>query len=139
MQNITVTAGYNLISLSGQYSYYRGGMFLVDQSYDGRLALNVSNDPLCVFDYESLLNHTLITRVTSLPTGCQRFFLRAYGEKYLTNETIYFARNYTSIGNNTIVASFNKLNGHLISTNQTILVYGNISIILFVLKFKEAE
>lgn len=124
LQNITVTAGYNLISLSGQYSYYRGGMFLIDQTYDGLLALDVSYDPLCVFDYESKLNNTIVTRIMDY-TGCQRFYFRAYGKKYLTNETIYFTRNYTSIGYLSMVASFNNLNDNLISTNKTLTVYGS--------------
>ena len=101
-------------------------MFLLDQSFGALLTLNFSNDPSCVSDYVPSINYTQIDRMNTYhSSSCERFYFKAYGKKYLTNETIYFTRNYSSSGNFTIVGSFNNLNNIMIDANKMVLVYRN--------------
>ena len=90
-QNIMLSAGYNSINLATPWNYFRGGMFFIDQSFDGRIALEKTNSPTCLSDYVTDLNGTLVRNmnliypITSL---CQLFYFRAFGKKYSTIETI---------------------------------------------------
>lgn len=133
-QNVTLSLGYNRINLSSQFNYFRGGMFLIDQNFGGRIALNLtSSDPTCVSDYYPIYNHSKINSMESLyllPPVCKRFYLKGYGQKYVTNETLNFTRSFFTSGNLTVTASFNNLVNQSVNDSKLVNVYGNCNIVI---------
>ena len=122
-----LSAGYNSINLPTQLNYFRGGMFVIDQTIGGRIALEKPNDPTCLSDFVTDDNYTLIQNMDLIyPTtsSCQRFYFRAYGKKYATNETISFTRNYSHSAIFPIEASFTNFHGVLATSTKNVYVYG---------------
>lgn len=129
-ETVNLVYGYNMINLSSQFNYFRGGMFLIDETLGGRIAVNytkVIDDPTCVSDFFPIYNQTLIKSmkiVFTMPQYCRRFYFKAYGQKYETSETYNFTKSYTALGNFTVSASFNNYVNQNVFTSQPVNVYG---------------